>query len=262
MSWAGRMRSGAVLARGVAAFGRGTAVLARAAAVLLCALAAFGSPHRGMAAPIVPDPSPIDVYKAIIRASSANSPSDTLGNGAYAAAKEAFYAGDFDVAAARAQAFIASNTRNLSMSDALEITLLVRNFRDFQDQPLKGYAGVLALREAGRPDSATVLAQTTLGRWPGARVRYHLHYQLAALAAERGDHATAVTQALVVADTSSMSRLAPAALKLAGDESIGMGQGSDRALKLYQELLERYPDSPLAPEVRAQVLEMRKKLQL
>ena len=44
--------------------------------------------------------------------------------------------------------------------------------------------------------------------------------------------------------------------------SIGSGQGPDRALKLYQELLERYPNSPLAPEVRAQVLEMRKKLQL
>lgn len=208
------------------------------------------------------DDSPIDVYRAIIRASSANSPGDTLGNGAYAAAKAAFYAGNFDSAGVRARAFVASYTRNLSLNDALEMTLLIQNFRDFQDAPLKGYAGVLALRESAHPDSAAALAQATLQRWPGAHVRYHLRYQLAELAAERGDHATAITQALAVADTSSKSRLAPAALKLAGDESIGMGQGSDKALKLYQELLERYPDSPLAPEVRAQALEMRKKLQL
>ena len=43
---------------------------------------------------------------------------------------------------------------------------------------------------------------------------------------------------------------------------IASGQGQDRALKIYQELLERFPDSPLAPQVRAQVLDMRKRLQL
>jgi TolA-binding protein len=229
---------------------------------LACAVTAIGFATSLTAQTAGEDDTPIDVYRAIIRASSANSPSDTLGNGAYAAAKGAFYAGSFDSAGTRARAFIASYTRNLSMNDALEMTLLIKNFRDFQDAPLKGYAGVLALREAAHPDSAAALAQATLERWPGAHVRYHLRYQLAELAAERGDHATAITQALAVADTSSKSRLAPAALKLAGDESIGMGQGSDKALKLYQELLERYPDSPLAPEVRAQVLEMRKKLQL
>jgi TolA-binding protein len=229
---------------------------------LACTLTVVGFATPATAQTTGQDATPSDVYRAIIRASSANSPGDTLGNGAYAAAKAAFYAGNFDSAGTRAGAFVAYYPRNLSMNDALEMTLLIRNFRDFQDAPLKGYAGVLALREAQHPDSATALAQATLERWPGAHVRYHLRYQLAELAAERGDHATAITQALAVADTSSKSRLAPAALKLAGDESIGMGQGSDKALKLYQELLERYPDSPLAPEVRAQVIEMRKKLQL
>ncbi|HYR69277.1 MAG TPA: hypothetical protein VER77_05300, partial [Candidatus Dormibacteraeota bacterium] len=99
-------------------------------------------------------------------------------------------------------------------------------------------------------------------RWPGARIRYHLHYQMAELARDRGDHAAAVTHAMAVADSSSKSRLAPAALKLAGDETIALGEGRDRALKLYQELLERFPDSPLTPGVRSQVIEMRKGMQL
>jgi hypothetical protein len=93
-------------------------------------------------------------------------------------------------------------------------------------------------------------------------VRYHLHYQIAELARDRGDHAAAVAHAMAVADTSSKSRLAPAALKLAGDETMSLGQGRERALKLYQELLERFPDSPLTPGVRSQVLEMRKGMQL
>ena len=163
---------------------------------------------------------------------------------------------------ARAGEFTKAYTRNLNMNDALELVLLTRGFRDFKDEPLRAYAKVLALREGGRPDSASALAARTLERWPGARIRYHLHYQIAELARDRGDHATAVTHAMAVADSSSKSRLAPAALKLAGDETIALGQGRDRAIKLYQELLERFPDSPLAPGVRSQVIEMRKGMQL
>lgn len=203
-----------------------------------------------------------DVYRAIVRAAEIRSPSDTLGNGVYAAAKEAFYAGNFDEAIARAGEFTKAYTRNLNMNDALELVLLVRGFRDFQDEPLRAYAKVMALREGARPDSASAVAARALERWPGARIRYHLHYQIAELARDRGDHAAAVTHAMAVADSSSKSRLAPAALKLAGDETISLGQGRDRALKLYQELLERFPDSPLAPGVRSQVLEMRKGMQL
>jgi tetratricopeptide (TPR) repeat protein len=194
-----------------------------------------------------------DVYRAIVRAAEVRSPSDTLGNGVYAAAKEAFYAGKFDEAIAHAGEFTKAYLRNLNMNDALELVLLMRGFRDFQDDPLRGYAKVLALREGGRPDSASAVAARTLERWPGARIRYHR---------DRGDHAAAVTHAMAVADSSSKSRLAPAALKLAGDETIALGEGRDRALKLYQELLERFPDSPLAPGVRSQVIEMRKGMQL
>ena len=85
---------------------------------------------------------------------------------------------------------------------------------------------------------------------------------MAEIARERGDHGTAIRYALVIADSTSKSRLAPYALKLAGDESIAMGEDPAKALRLYQALLERYPASPLAPPVRAQVLELRKKLQL
>lgn len=238
--------------------------------IRIAALAGFGvcGASGAWGAPQAAAPPPAqgreasEVFRVIIRSAEIRSPSDTLGNGVYAAAKEAFYAGKFDDATARAQEFTKAYFRNLNMNDALELVLLTRGFRDFQDEPLRAYAKVVALREAGRPDSASALAARTLERWPGARVRYHLHYQIAELARDRGDHAAAVAHAMAVADTSSKSRLAPAALKLAGDETISLGQGREQALKLYQELLERFPDSPLTPGVRSQVLEMRKGMQL
>lgn len=246
-------------------------VAALAAAVAYGAgglLVASGAPGANAAQPPISEaPSTSgaptnDISRTVMKAATVRSPSDTLGNGIYLAARLAFYEGDFTGAMTRAREFSKTYTRNLNMNDALELDLLLRGFRDFEDQPLCAYARTLALREAGSPDSAAVIASAALEHWPGAHLRYHLHYQLAELARDRGDAAAAVSHALAVADTSSHSRLAPAALKLAGDESITMGQGSDRALKLYQELLERFPDSPLAPSVRAHVLEMRKRLQL
>lgn len=208
-------------------------------------------------------PAPNDVYRAILRNyPGGKSPADTMGNGVYALSRNAFYAGQLQDAMARSVEFTRTYTRNLNLNDALEMQILIRGYRDFEDRPLQAYARMLSLRESGKPDSAAAAGRAALEKWPGARVRYHLHYELAELARERGDHATAMTHALTVSDPSSKSRLAPAALKLAGDEAIAAGQGQDRALKLYQELLERYPDSPLAPQVRAQAIEMRKRLQL
>jgi len=204
-----------------------------------------------------------DGYRAIVLSTlHTKSPGDTLGDGLYASAKAAFYAGQFDTAMVRAQQFTQLYMRNLSMNEALQMILLWRGYRDFEDRPLRAYAHVLELRETGHPDSAAAVAQAALTQWPGARVRDHLHMELAELARERGDHMTAVTHAMAVADTSLHSRLAPAALNLAGDETLAAGQGPEKALHLYQALLERYPESPLATSVRTKIFDLRKRAQL
>ena len=213
--------------------------------------------------PGAPATPPTDVYRALLRNyPGGKSPADTLGNGVYALSRNAFYAGQLQEAMTRSTEFTRTYTRNLNLNDALEMQILIKGYRDFDDLPIQAYARVLSLRETGRPDSAAIAGRAALEKWPGARIRHHIHYQLAELARDRGDHATAMTHALAVADPASKSRLAPAALKLAGDEAIASGQGQDRALRIFQELLERYPDSPLAPQVRAQAIEMRKRLQL
>jgi TolA-binding protein len=203
-----------------------------------------------------------DLYRALLGNLSIRAPQDTLGRGAYEDAHRLFVAGLFDSAAVLFQRFALLHPRNLLVNDAIERVLLIRENREPGDEALKLYARSVALRIAGLADSAAAGARAGLERFPNARVRYHWQYLLAEIARDRGDHPAAIRYALLVADSTSKSRLAPYALKLAGDETVLMGEDPARALRLYQALLERYPASPLVPPVRAQVLEIRKKLQL
>ena len=220
--------------------------------------------------PAYPQPLPILTrderlpagYQDMVRRLMQRGPGDTLGDGEFALAEGSFHAGAFDEAMARYGAFAQRFPRNLRVNQALERLLLIRDGRDFDDGPIRIYARAEAMREEGHPDSAEAALTAGLARYPGARLRSHFRFALAEIARDRGNHAAAIEQALAVADTASSSRLAPAALKLAGDETLAMGGPVPRASGYYQELLERFPDSPLAPAVREQLLLLRKKMQL
>ena len=207
--------------------------------------------------------TPRDSYvRSLLGGLSINAPSDTAGSEEYEQAGRLFQAGLFDSAAVSYQLFALRHPRNLLVNDAIEHVLLIRENREPGDQPLRLYAHTLALRSAGLTDSSEAAARTGLQLFPKARIRYHWQYLLAEIARERGHHDEAIRFALLVADSTSKSRLAPYALRLAGDETVAMGGDPAKALRYYQAILERYPASPLAPPVRAQVMELRKKLQL
>lgn len=205
---------------------------------------------------------PTAPYEQLMRAIRLQSPQDTLGNGTLAAAMRTYEAGRFDEAIPMLEAFAKTYPRNLGLSRALETILLIRGNREFQYEPLRIYVRAEAAWKAGHPDSAAAEARAGLERFPGARIRDHWNYLLALVARDRGDHASAVGYAMAVADTAAKSRLAPYALKLAAEETLALGTEPSRALHLYQDLLERYPDSPVAPQVRARALELRKRFQL
>ena len=203
-----------------------------------------------------------DGYQEMVRRLMQRGPADTLGDGVYALADDAFRAGAFDQATKLYSDFAQRYMRNLKMNEALERVLMIRDCRDFGDEPLRIYARAEGLRHEGKADSAAAALSAGLARYPGARLRWHYRFALAEIARDQGNHALAVEQALAVADTSTGSRLAPYALKLAGDETLAAGGTPERASGYYQALLERYPDSPLAAPVRAQVLLLRKRMQL
>ncbi len=201
-------------------------------------------------------------YQDMVRRLMQRGPADTLGDALYSLADASFRAGAFDQATKLYSEFAQRYTRNLRMNEALERVLMIRDCRDFDDEPLRIYARAETLRREGKADSAAAALSAGLARYPGARLRWHYRFALAEIARDQGNHALAVEQALAVADTSSGSRLAPYALKLAGDETLAAGGPVELASGYYQAILERYPDSPLAPAVRAHVLSLRKKMQL
>jgi TolA-binding protein len=201
-------------------------------------------------------------YQDMVRRLMQRGPADTLGDALYSLADASFRAGAFDQATKLYSEFAQRYTRNLRMNEALERVLMIRDCRDFDDEPLRIYARAETLRRDGKADSAAAALSAGLARYPGARLRWHYRFALAEIARDQGNHALAVEQALAVADTSTGSRLAPYALKLAGDETLAAGGPVERASGYYQAILERYPDSPLAPSVRAQVLSLRKRMQL
>lgn len=259
-----------------------------AGAALLAAVAlgmAVGSPTRAGAKPRNPEPpakaeprqqpavdKPLPLlnrderlpegYQDLVRRLMQRGPGDTLGDGMFTLAEAAFHAGSFQDAMARYAEFAQRFPRNLRVTVALERVLLIKDGRDFDDEPLKIYARADLLRAEGQPDSAEAALRAGLERYPGAHLRYHYRFALAELARDKGNHTVAIEQALAVADTSAGSRLAPAALQLAGDETLASGGPAERASGYYQALLERYPDSPFAPAVRERLLQLRKKMQL
>jgi len=252
-----------------------------AAALILLVGPFWGAPASGAPAPEKPTPPQIqpplqpppqsaphptvDAIRGIDFRLGVRVLQDSLGNSEFAVARRLFQAGLFDSAAAEFQRFAARFPRNLLVNDALEHVYLIRESRErgaAGDDPLRIHAQVTTLRSEGLADSAAALVRSALERFPNARLRHHWRYFLAEAARDKGDHAAAIQFALTVADTTSRSRLAPYALRLAGDETIAMGEDPAKALRFYQALLERYPNSPLAPPVRAQVLDIRKKLQL
>lgn len=229
-------------------------------AALMAALWVLPLPSAASAAdegqPVLP------AYERLMEAIRVQTAQDTVGNGAFAAGMQEYEAGRFDKAVEKLREFVQHYPRNLALTEALETILLIHSNREYKDEPLRIYVAAQAARRAGHPDSAAALARAGLARYPGAKLRDHWNFLLAELASERGDHTAAIGFALTVADTAAASRLAPYALRLAAEETLALGTKPVQALRYYQDLLERYPDSPLAPDARSRVLELRKKFQL
>jgi TolA-binding protein len=199
-------------------------------------------------------------YEATVRRFATMTPSDSMGNGEFRAAEALLWAGKFDEAVRAFHDFARRYPRNLNVNDALTTMLLVKDARDFEDQPLRLYARARAHRAAGRPDSAAVLLIEAAERYPGAKARHHIRLLLAELARARNDHAAALRWAIAASDTAASNRLAPFALRLAAESSIALGEPPQKALAYYKTILERYPASAVTPEVRARALEIRKKM--
>ena len=132
----------------------------------------------------------------------------------------------------------------------------------YRDDPLAPIDAARLARDAetqarsAHPEGLrTQLDRDSLGG-PLDPVRAHALLLLSRVEQERGAFPAALAAALLVADSLSGDRLAPAARKRVGDLLLAYGRPAE-ALGQYEEMLARYPRSWLAAEVRRKVTDLR-----
>ena len=197
----------------------------------------------------------------------------------YGLAETRFFAGEFDSALTAFDDFARAHPQSPLANDALEHAYLLE--ADGDGGPAGTSPGVAALarglyaearaqwedaarlardaetqaRSAHPEGLRTQLDRDSLGG-PLDPVRAHALLLLSRVEQERGAFPAALAAALLVADSLSGDRLAPAARKRVGDLLLAYGRPAE-ALGQYEEMLARYPRSWLAAEVRRKVTDLR-----
>ena len=184
----------------------------------------------------------------------------------FALAEARFYAADFEQAFELYDEFANRYFRDKNTNDALERIYLLES-----GSPLGGgvqrapglealarglYAENRSLWEVAADLARDAEAEARLAEQVESPVRAHAILLLSRAEEMRGFPEAALAAALQMAESLPEARLAPVGRKRAGDLYMDQGQ-LDEALYQYEELVSRYPDSWLAPEVRRLITELR-----
>jgi hypothetical protein len=175
---------------------------------------------------------------------------------AFEACEARFFAGEFDSAAARYDAFARAWPGSPHANDALERAYLIEGGGDGPPAGLAELAAASLAARAGKPADALRHAEAAEQAAAGGPAWSHAGLLVAALYEGDGRLADAAAKARAVAETRPDDRLAPTARRKAGDLLLAAGDPV-AALGQYEELLVRYPRSWLAPETRRRVQELR-----
>jgi tetratricopeptide (TPR) repeat protein len=186
------------------------------------------------------------------------------GESRFALAEASFFSGDFAAAHELYDSYANEYSLDAHANDALERVYLLEAGSPLgggvQDQPgLLALAAGFYCEQRQLWDDAAANARDAVaeaGGDGGEAVKAHALLLLSRAEAERGLPEEALAVALLVADSLSENRLAPAARRRAGDLLLEAGD-VEAALVQYEELLASYPRSWLAPEVRRLVTRLR-----
>ena len=141
-------------------------------------------------------------------------------------------------------------------NDALETALLVKQALGEGSAPLDCYREALALRAAGSIRAASDSLGALIERHQDSALHPRALYERAELDILSGNGEKATRDLETLAEQYPLSDLAPRALeRLAGLERTG---DPERAEKLYEAILERYPDDPFLERVRRAYIALRR----
>ncbi len=175
----------------------------------------------------------------------------------FQACEARFFAGAFDSAGGGYDAFARAYPGSAHANDALERAYLIESGGPGAPG-LAAFADASRLARIGRTDEALARAREAETASVGGPAWSHAGLLVASLLETKGRLAEAAAKARAVAETVPDDRLAPTARRRAGDLLLAGGD-QPGALTQYEELLDHYPRSWLAPETRRRVQALRAK---
>jgi len=176
---------------------------------------------------------------------------------AFQACEARFFAGAFDSAGPGYDAFARAHAGSPHANDALERAYLIESGGPGAPG-LAVFADASRLARAGHTEEALARAREAESASLGAPAWAHAGLLVASLLETKGLLAEAAAKARAVAETAPDDRLAPTARRRAGDLLLAAGD-TPGALAQYEDLLDRYPRSWLAPDTRRRVQALRGK---
>jgi tetratricopeptide (TPR) repeat protein len=169
-----------------------------------------------------------------------------------------FFNGELDSAAAAYGELIESFPAGELANDALDrIFLFNENFEN-EGEALHAMGRLAWLEARGRLADALALGDSLLTTYEGAPIHDDLLYDVGKLRADAGEPARAVDALEALYVRYPESKLAPRALKLKGEIHEGTLSDPATALTTFEYLLDRYPETIEAAEVRPHVSRLRK----
>ncbi len=160
-----------------------------------------------------------------------------------------FFAARFDTSAAGYRQFAAMNRRGYLTNDAIARILLIDENSDAGGKPLALYAQAVRQERLGRPDSALAYLRLALDRYPGVALEDDVCLAMGDASLALGLPAEARRHYSVVADSMPASPLAATALMRIAQLAEGEGDLT-AAAAIYEQVLERFPESVEADEAR------------
>jgi tetratricopeptide (TPR) repeat protein len=176
----------------------------------------------------------------------------------YELARLHFYEGSFDAALSQLEA-VNQNTSTEVANDAIDLKVLIRANQgpDSLNTPLRQYAQLRLLRRQQKLNQALAQADSMLQQYGRHALADETRF-LRATVLERQRRAEAAATAFTeVAMMHRQSPLADRGLFRAAQLYDTTLRDTAQATKLYNRLLERYPNSLLASEVRTRIRELR-----
>jgi TolA-binding protein len=175
----------------------------------------------------------------------------------FALAESYYYEQDFESALENYQKLAQDFPKSHLINDAAGRQMLIQNGRDFDGIPLKLYASAEVLVLDSRYDEALKLFSGIISTYPKSQMVSYAQLKIAEIYAQKGEAGRAVIEYQNLSRLSPDSAFNPEAQMRIGEIYAETLSDRDKALKYYEQVLQKYASSPMVEEARRKIEELR-----